>query len=47
MGFLCLLCEEQFIFMDSKKEINSPEMAPWCIGVHAAHSVFIDKQKVN
>lgn len=47
MGVLCLVCEAPFIFMDSKKEINFLETAPWWIGVPAAHSVFIDKQKVN
>lgn len=43
----CLPFVKSNLFLWIAKEINSPEMVPWWIGVHATHSVFIDKPKVD
>lgn len=43
----CLPFVKSNLFLWIVEEINSSEMVPWWIGVHAAHSAFIDKLKVN
>lgn len=43
----CLPFVKSNLFLWMVKEINFPEMILWWIGVHTAHSVFIDKLKVN